>query len=268
MDLTRFKEAQVKIWELGDYPPVGEMLTPAARLLVEAAGVRSGQSVLDVGTGSGSVAVVAAQAGAEVTGVDITDAWFEDAHSLARQAGVEISLQLGDAEDLPFEDESFDAVLSSFAAIFAPRHGVVADELVRVCRPGGTIGLNAWTPEGKNNQMFSVLTEELPNPPDFVEPSIEWGDPDHVRSLFAPHGLDLSFDYPTMPVAFASIEEFESFALDNSGGFIRAREILTENGKWEATRAKLRQEMEALNEAGDAGFRMTWDFLRVIGTKP
>lgn len=124
-DLGDFKQAQRLSWGRGDYVPVGRVLEPAARI-VDAADVRPGQRVLDVGTGSGSVAVAAAKAGGITVGVDITDAWFEEAHRLAAKAGVEVELRIGDAEDLPVEDGSFDAVLSNFGTIMAPRHGVVA----------------------------------------------------------------------------------------------------------------------------------------------
>ena len=130
MELEEFKEMQRQMWAAGDYRPLGRLIEPAAQILVREVGVQAGQRVLDVGTGSGSVAVAAALAGAEVVGVDITDAWFDEARSRASVAGVELDLRLGDAEALPVEDGSFDVVLSSFAAIFAPLHDLVASELV------------------------------------------------------------------------------------------------------------------------------------------
>ncbi len=163
MELEEFKEIQRQMWEEGDYRPVGRLIEPAAQILVQEAGVRAGQRVLDVGTGSGSVAVAAALAGAEVVGVDITDAWFDEAHGRANAVGVKLDLRLGDAEALPVDNGSFDVVLSSFAAIFAPRHDLVASEFVRVCRDGGVFGITAWTPDGANNTVFSTLVESLPS---------------------------------------------------------------------------------------------------------
>ncbi len=146
MNLDEFKAVQRQVWAESDYPPVGRLLEPGARQLVDAVGVTDGQRMLDVATGSGSVAALAGQAGAPVVDIDIIDAWFDEARARASMTGVDLDLRLGDAEDLPVDDESFDVVLSSFGAIFAPRHDAVASELVRVCRPGGVIALTAWPP--------------------------------------------------------------------------------------------------------------------------
>jgi SAM-dependent methyltransferase len=230
--------------------------------------VGTGQRVLDVGTGSGSVAVAAALAGAEVVGVDITDAWFDEARRRAGAAEVDFDLRLGDAESLPVDDGSFDVVLSSFAAIFAPRHDLVASEFVRVCHGGGTFGITAWTPDGKNNAVFSALAERLPSPPEFVTPSTLWGDEDHVRGLFATHDVTLRFERPTFPVTFESVEAFESFVLENSGGLRAARGALKELGRWDEAHTAMRQALHKTNEADGANYRVTWDFLLIVGTKP
>lgn len=222
MDFEQFKAAQRQIWAEGDYPPVGRLLEPGARILVEVAGVTEGQRVLDVGTGTGNVAVLAAQAGAQVIGIDITDAWFDEARARARAeaVGVEVELCIGDAEDLPVDDEASDVVLSNFGAIFAPRHDLVAEELVRVCRPGGTIALTAWTPGASSDTVFSYLLARLPSPPEFVTPFIRWGDPAHVQELFAFKDVTLTFEHRDFEVSFPSVEEFETFVFETSGGFI------------------------------------------------
>jgi len=267
MDVAEFKEIQRRMWGEGDYRPVGRLIEPAAQVLVAAAGVGIGQRVLDVGTGSGSVAVAAALAGAEVVGVDITDAWFDEARRRAGAARVGFDLRLGDAESLPFDDGSFDVVLSSFAAIFAPRHTLVASEFVRVCRDGGTFGITAWTPDGTNNAVLSTLVERLPSPPEFVTPSTLWGDEDHVRGLFAAHNVTLRFERPTFPVTFESVEAFESFVFENSGGLIAARGALKELGRWDEAHAAMRDALDETNEADDTSYRVTWDFLLIVGTK-
>ncbi len=256
------------MWGEGDYRPLGRLIEPAAQILVAAAGVGTGQRVLDVGTGSGSVAVAAALAGAEVVGVDITDAWFDEARRRAGAAEVDFDLRLGDAESLPVDDGSFDVVLSSFAAIFAPRHDLVASEFVRVCHGGGTFGITAWTPDGKNNAVFSALADRLPSPPEFVTPSTLWGDEDHVRGLFATHDVTLRFERPTFPVTFESVEAFESFVLENSGGLRAARGALKELGRWDEAHTAMRQALHKTNEADGANYRVTWDFLLIVGTKP
>ncbi len=267
MELEEFKEIQRQMWEEGDYRPVGRLIEPAAQILVQEAGVRAGQRVLDVGTGSGSVAVAAALAGAEVVGVDITDAWFDEADGRANAVGVQLDLRLGDAEALPVDDGSFDVVLSSFAAIFAPRHDVVASEFVRVCRDGGVFGITAWTPDGTNNAVFSPLVKSLPFPPEFVTPSILWGDPDHVRGLFASHDVTLRFERPKFTVTFSSVDAFESFAFENVGGLITARRALKEMGRWDEAHAAMREGMDQTNEADDGSYRVGWDFLLTVGIK-
>jgi SAM-dependent methyltransferase len=180
---------------------------------------------------------LAGQAGARVVGVDITDAWFDEARARAAVADVDIDLRLGDAEDLPVDDEGFDVVLSSFGAIFAPRHDSVASELVRVCRPGGVIALTAWTPGGANDTVFSTLLTRLPSLPAFVTPFIRWGDPAHVRDLFASTGVTLSFEHRDFEVEFPSVEAFKAFVFETSGGFARARRALEELGSWAETLA-------------------------------
>ncbi len=267
MELEEFKEMQRQMWAAGDYRPLGRLIEPAAQILVREAGVEAGQRVLDVGTGSGSVAVAAALAGAEVVGVDITDAWFDEAHRRANALGVQLDLRLGDAEALPVDDGSFDVVLSSFAAIFAPRHDLVASELVRVCRGGGVFGITAWTPDGANNAVFSTLVEFLPAPPEFVSPSILWGDPDHVRGLFAAHDVVLRFERPQFTVTFGSVDAFESFRFENSARLIAARRAIEAMGRWDEAHAAMRDAMDQTNEADDGSYRVAWDFLLTVGTK-
>lgn len=265
MELAEFKAFQRRLWGEGDYRPVGRLIEPAARTLVELAGVARGHRVLDVATGSGSVAVAAALAGADVVGVDITDAWFDEAYRRAHEAGVHIELILGDAEDLPIPDASFDVVLSSFGAIFAPRHEVVASELVRACRPGGTIGLTAWPPDGANAEVYGAVTSLLPAPPDFVSPSELWGDRAYVDGLFTSHGVALRFEQPSFAVSFESTDAFVEFALENSGGFRMAQEALLKQGAWDQAETALRRAMDNTNEAEDGRYDTTWDFLVVIG---
>lgn len=267
MQIGEFKDRQRQAWAEGDYRPVGQLIEPAARLLVERARVDAGQRVLDVATGSGNVAITAARTGAEVLGVDIVDAWFDHARRYAREAGVAVDLQVGDAEDLPVEDASFDVVLSSFGMIFAPRHEVVAGELARACRPGGTIAFTAWTVGSRNDDVFSAIAGHLPAPPEFVTPAIRWGDEEHVREVFARHPVTFGFERPTFPVSFASVDVFESFVLTNSGPFIAARRALEGLGRWQDARLAMRQAMEDANEADDGRYRATWEFLLAVGTK-
>ena len=265
MEIAEFRARQRRLWEAGDYRPVGRLIEPAARTLVERAGVAPGHRVLDVATGSGSVAVAAAEAGAEVVGVDITDAWFPEARRRSAAAGVHIDLMLGDVEELPVDDASFDLVLSSFGAIFAPRHHLVVAEVVRACRPGGTIGLTAWTPDGANDAVFSSLLAFLPPQPDFASPSVAWGDPAQVERLFAPHDVTLRFDRPAFEVFFPSPEDYLAFAAANSGGYRTARGLLESQGLWSQAEAAVQQAIADTNEAEDGSYAATWDYLLILG---
>jgi SAM-dependent methyltransferase len=182
---TELKARHRAMWASGDYPSMVEaFLTPLGPRLVEACGIGPGVSVLDVAAGTGNASIPAAQAGARVTASDLTPELFEAGRRRAEAAGVELEWVEADAERLPFGDESFDVVMSCIGAMFAPRHQDVADELVRVCRPGGTIGLLSWTPEGMIGALFRTMGPFAPPPPPGAQPPPLWGSEDHVRELF------------------------------------------------------------------------------------
>ena len=175
-----------KMWASGDYPGMVEtFLLPLGPRLVEACGIGAGMRVLDVAAGTGNASIPAAQAGGEVTASDLTPELFEAGRKRAREAGVELDWVDADAENLPFEDESFDVVISAIGAMFAPHHQLVADELVRVCRPGGKIALLSWTPEGQIGQLFKTMGPYAPPPPPGASPPPLWGSEGHLRELFS-----------------------------------------------------------------------------------
>ena len=187
------------LWASGDYPSVAAELIPTlGPTLVEACAVRAGQRVLDVGAGSGNAAIPAAATGADVTASDLTPELFIAGRRIAAQRGVEPAWVEGDAEALPFADESFDVVLSCVGAMFAPHHQAVADELVRVVRPGGTIGMINWTPEGFIGQLFKTMAPYAPPPPPGATPPPRWGDEQHVRDLFGDRVTDLEMRRQTI----------------------------------------------------------------------
>src|SRR5215217_6018860 len=173
------------MWASGDYPAMVEaFLLPLGPRLVEACGISSGMKVLDVAAGTGNGSIPAAQAGAEVTASDLTPELFEAGRARAEAEGLELEWVAADAEHLPFEDGSFDVVMSSIGAMFAPHHQDVADELVRVCRPGGTIGMLNWTPEGMIGALFRTMGPFAPTPPPGAQPPPLWGSEEHLRGLF------------------------------------------------------------------------------------
>ncbi|MGY1649611.1 class I SAM-dependent methyltransferase [Geodermatophilus sp. SYSU D01119] len=180
------------MWGLGDYPSVARDLIPElGRVLVDAAGVRSGERVLDVAAGTGNAAIPAALTGAEVVASDLTPELFAAGRETAARAGAELTWEEGDAEALPYADASFDVVLSCVGVMFAPHHQRAADELARVCRPGGRIGLVSWTPEGFVGEMFTTMKPYAPPPPPGAQPPPLWGDEQHVRDLLGDRVTDV-----------------------------------------------------------------------------
>ncbi len=178
------KMAHRRMWALGDYALVAsDMLTSLGPVLVTECEVGPGQRVLDVGAGTGVIAIPAAETGASVVASDLTPELLDAGEAAAEARGVKLEWIEADAEALPFADGEFDVVLSSLGAMFAPDHQRTADELLRVCKPGGTIGMINWTPAGSVGQMFKVFATHAPPPPGTVPPVL-WGTEQHVRELF------------------------------------------------------------------------------------
>ena len=179
------KAAARHAWALGDYHRFAKATVwELGPVLVEACGISAGQRVLDVAAGTGNTAIRAAEAGAEVVASDLTPENFDAGRRAAEAHNVELAWVEADAEALPFADGEFDIVTSSFGAIFAPNHHAVADEMLRVCRPGGTIGILAFTPEGLIAEFFAALAPYAPPPPPGALPPPLWGSEEHVRELF------------------------------------------------------------------------------------
>jgi ubiquinone/menaquinone biosynthesis C-methylase UbiE len=182
-DLSAVKERQQEMWATGNFARIGNNHVIASELLCEAADLRAGQRVLDVATGSGNTAIAAARRGCEVVGMDYVPGWIEYARKRAGMEHMEVAFEVGDAEDLPYPDASFDVVLSTFGVMFAPNQGKAASELLRVCRPGGRIGLANWMPDGFTGAMFQAIAKHVPPPPGVKSPVI-WGVEDRLPELF------------------------------------------------------------------------------------
>jgi ubiquinone/menaquinone biosynthesis C-methylase UbiE len=179
------KAATRAAWALGDYHRFAKAtIWERGMELVEACGISAGQRVLDIAAGTGNTAIRAAEAGARVVASDLTPENFEAGRREARVRGVELEWVEADAEALPFAEGEFDVVTSSFGAIFAPRHQAVADEMLRVCRPGGTIGMLNFTPEGLITDFLGVFAPYMPPPPQGARSPALWGSEEHVRELF------------------------------------------------------------------------------------
>jgi len=189
------KAADRAMWALGDYHRFAtELVWELGPVLVAACGISAGHRVLDVAAGTGNVAIRAAEAGARVVASDLTPENFEAGRREARALGVEVKWVEADAEALPFDDGEFDVVTSSFGAMFAPDHQAVADELVRVCRPGGTVGMANFTPDGLGAEFFGVFAPYAPASAPGALPPVLWGSEEHVRELFGDRvsSLDLT----------------------------------------------------------------------------
>ena len=177
------KGRQQAMWASGDFSVVGTTLQIVGELLCEAVDIRSSDRVLDVAAGNGNATLAAARHFAQVTSTDYVPSLLERGRARAEAEGLDVAFQVADAEDLPFPPASFDVILSTFGVMFAPDHRAAASEMLRVCRPGGRIGLASWTPEGFLGQMFRVIAAHVPPPPGVPSPLL-WGTKAHLEELF------------------------------------------------------------------------------------
>jgi SAM-dependent methyltransferase len=267
MTVAELKRAHRSTWAAGDYAAVAEVIDDAPpRDLLATVDPRPGEDVLDVATGTGNIAIRAAAAGAQVVGLDLAPELFATAWRRADECGVAVDWVEGDAEELPFEDESFDCVLSAFGVQFAPRHRVVAQELARVCRPGGRIGLVNWTPEGQVGELFKIMGRYLPAPPDYASPPPLWGDEQYVTGLFD-GAVEFDFSRGYNPWRFDSPEHYVVFMETHYGPLLKARERLTAEGRWEDCRGEILAMVERRNEAVDGSLLMHAEYLVAAGRK-
>jgi SAM-dependent methyltransferase len=261
-DLKRTHRAT---WAAGDYAAVAEHIDEVPpRDLLARAELEPGLAVLDVATGNGNIAVRAAARGATVVGLDITPELFATARPRAEALRVAVDWLEGDAEQLPFAAGTFDRVLSAFGVQFAPRHQLVADELVRVLRPGGLIALVNWTPKGLIGELLRLIGGYLPAPPDYASPPPLWGDEDHVRRLFAGSQLELEFARGHNPWRFDSAEHWVAFMETNYGPTLKARERLTAEGRWADCRAEIVALAERHNRGTDGRLHMEAEYLVTV----
>jgi SAM-dependent methyltransferase len=255
-------------WAAGDYALVADRLVmDIGRRIVERTGVGPQDEVLDIATGTGNAAVPAAATGARVVGIDLVPDLLDVGRARAGEAGVAVEWIEGDAEDLPFRDESFDVVLSTLGVQFAPHHGQTARELARVLRPGGRIGLCNWSREGYIGRFFLALSPYLPAPPPGVSPPPLWGDEEHVAGLLAGTGVEPEFSREAVDFVHDSPAAFIDFMATYYGPLVKAREALTPQGRWDDLRADLVALSEASNEARDGSFRAPSEYLVVTGRR-
>lgn len=268
LTLQALKDVHRRTWASGDYAQIAELVTDVGEQVAAHAGIVPGNDVLDVAAGTGNAAIPAAQAGAQVIATDLTPELFSAGRRRAADAGVVIEWIAADAEDLPFEDARFDRVLSSLGVQFAPRHEVVPSELVRVCRPGGTIVLGNWAADGYIGRFWSTMGPYLPKPPAFASPPPGWGKVDHVQALFAEHPVTLSFERRAVTFEAESSTAFIDRFAELYGPLLQASRALAESGRWPQLRDDLIALSEELNTAGEGeGFRTDSDYLVIVARK-
>jgi SAM-dependent methyltransferase len=266
---SELKGRHRKMWASGDYAGMVEtFLLPLGPRLVEACQIGPGMRVLDVAAGTGNASIPAAQAGAEVTASDLTPELLDAGAERADEAGVELDWVEADAENLPFDDASFDVVMSSIGAMFAPMHQRVADEFVRVCRPGGTIGMLNWTPEGMIGALFRTMGPFAPPPPPGAQPPPLWGGEEHVRELFGER-VDLhTLERDVLEVtAFERPQDYGEHFKSKYGPTIVARANAEKDGR----EGELDAAMEAFCDEWNLGTperaRFEQEYLIVVGTR-
>ncbi len=228
-DLAQVKQRQQQMWASGDFHAVATLIQPVADALCNAMDLQAGWRVLDVACGSGKAAIAAARCGCDVVGIDYVPALLDRGRRRAEAEGVAVELLEGDAEAIPFPDGSFDAVLSVYGAMFAPNHSQSAAELMRVCRPGGKIGLATWTPDGFIGEMLKVVAGHVPPVPGLASPLL-WGTEQYLGELFG-DGIDsLASTERTFTFRFRSAEAFVDYFRTYYGPTLKAFEAVGDAG--------------------------------------
>jgi SAM-dependent methyltransferase len=257
--LEEFKQRQRATWDGGDYATLSERISEVGELVAKRASIEPGMTVLDVACGTGNAARPAARAGGRVTGLDLAPKLLEQGRAKAEQERLEIEWLEGDAEELPFEDDSFDRVLSTFGHMFAPRHQRAADEMARVCRSGGTIVTATWTADGVFGALSAAGAPYMPPPPDFASPPVLWGTEDYVRELFASAATGFEFERHVNWIEDDSVESFADIFMERFPVMVAARQMLGE--RFAELRADTVAVWERFNESTDGRFRLPQEYL-------
>jgi SAM-dependent methyltransferase len=255
IQLTPAQRTAREVWTSGNYPEVAERLIRAfGPTLVDELQIGPGQRVLDVACGAGNVAIPAALAGAEVTALDIAPALLDQGAANASAAGVEVTWVEGDCESLPFDDASFDVVTSAVGVMFCSNHGKAAAELLRVCRPGGEVGLINWTPEGLIGSMFPVLAPFMPAPPAGAKPGSLWGTEEYVGELLGDGVDELHSERRHVLFEGLNPDAFVDLMRVNYGPVLRVFERLADDrAKTDELDAALRRYIRGCNQ-GEPGW--------------
>jgi ubiquinone/menaquinone biosynthesis C-methylase UbiE len=263
-DFAPIKARQQATWASGDYSSVATLIVPMAESLCDHAGLRAGDRVLDVATGTGNAAIAAARRGCQVTGLDYVEDLLGRAVARSRVEGLKLDLVEGDAEAMPFADESFDAVISVVGVMFAPDQERAAAELLRVCRPGGTIALHNWTPDGFIGDLFKLVGRYAP-PPAGVKPPPSWGGEERVRELLA-DAASVHTQRRTFTFSFRTAEEFAELFISKYGPTLKAYEAQDPDRR-DALREEFVELVRRYDDSRAGSVAVGSDYLEVIATR-
>lgn len=255
--LDSFKAMQKLGW--AHFAPLEAITTIPAAILVRRARIQAGQRVLDVACGTGVVAVTAARVGAKVSGLDLTPELLEHARENSELAGVSVDWHEGDAEKLPFADGTFDAVLSQFGHMFAPRPEIAVAEMLRVLKPGGTIAFATWPPDMWIGRMFAMVSRYMPPPPPGVSPPPQWGDPNVIKQRLGEAVKNIFFFEERMLVPALSPQHFRRHTERTAGPLVKLVEMLSATDPVKL--AAFREQYDALASEYFEGNAMHQDFL-------
>jgi ubiquinone/menaquinone biosynthesis C-methylase UbiE len=264
-DLSAVKSRQQAAWSSGDYAVIGTTLTITGEMLCEAVNLRAGQRVLDVAAGNGNATLAAARRWADVTSTDYVPALLERGRARAEADRLPVTFQGADAEDLPFPEASFDVVLSVFGVMFTPDQQQAAHELLRVCRPGGTIGLANWTPESFIGNVFRTLGKYIPPAPGVKSPAL-WGSEERLRELFGDGISELKATKRHFVFRYRSPQHFLEIFRTYYGPVLKAFGALDDPGRAGLER-DLIELMERFNQGGAETLILPSEYLEVVATR-
>jgi SAM-dependent methyltransferase len=264
-DLSAIKGRQQMAWSSGDYGKVGVTLTLMAELLAEAADLKSGQKVLDVASGNGNASLAAARRFSEVTAIDYVPMLLEEGRRRAEAEGLTVDFREGDAENLPFEDASFDVVISTLGVMFAPNQQKAAEELLRVVKPGGTIAMASWVPDGYIGELFKTMGKHVPPPPG-LKPPFRWGTEEGLDELLDGGIGSLQTRRRTFVWRFLSARHHVGYMREYYGPMNKAFGALDEEGQNALERDLITLAERYDRSEGDATVLHS-DYLEVVATR-
>jgi SAM-dependent methyltransferase len=266
MDVAQIKDRHRAIWGFGDYSVLSRLLEPAAVALCEACGVSAGHEVLDVAAGDGNFSIAAARKGATVVASDLAPAMVERGRERSEREGVAIEWVEGDAEELPFGDDRFDCVGSAFGAMIAPRPRVVAENLMRVVRSGGVVGMTAWIPGSFTAELIGLGRKYTP-PPEGMPAAEEWGVAETARERFDGLAASVECEERTLVQEGESVEALAGDLVRTAPSMAAAKEFLPAE-QFESLRTDTMELVRRWNEADDGSLRIDSKYLLIVARKP